>query len=198
MIAILTILLCAAIVVSALAAERSARARHRWRAVALNLFGLACLGVGLLAIFSWSHHGAVISHRLAMVDHGVHPAGSLVRLRVDSDGQVMPANNAGSDVTGDDDASPTAVDVEGTPSPPSSDAATDVPGVEQPAEHPPSQQARTTVGTTPRPMNSRPRSKSTTQPAPHGSIAKTGTRGRYTRSRCVPVRTCVNARRGKN
>jgi hypothetical protein len=136
MIAILTILLCAAIVVSAMAAERSARARHRLRAVALNLFGLACLGVGLLAIFSWSHRGAVISHRLAMVDRGIHPAGSLVRLLVDGDGRVVPANNTGSDVTGADDASPPAADVEDAPSPPSSDAATDAPGVELPAEQP--------------------------------------------------------------
>ena len=42
-----------------------------------------------------------------MVDRGVHPAGSLVRLLVDSDGRVMPADNAGADVPGADDASPT-------------------------------------------------------------------------------------------
>ena len=67
---ILAILLCMAIVISAIAAERSARARHRFRAVCLNLFGIGCLGVGLLSIYAWCHGGAVVVRQVAMAEIG--------------------------------------------------------------------------------------------------------------------------------
>ena len=43
----LIIVLCVAVVIFAVLAERSARSSHRFRAIGLNLVGLFCLGVGL-------------------------------------------------------------------------------------------------------------------------------------------------------
>jgi hypothetical protein len=145
MISILTILLCAAIVVAAIAAERSARASHRLRAFVLNLFGLTCLGMGLLAICAWSHNrGAVISHRVAMVERP-HSAGSLVRLLVDNDGRVVPTENVPADVTVAEDSPPSAVDVEAAAATPGPDAAVDVSGLEQSAAQPAEQPAEATL-----------------------------------------------------
>jgi hypothetical protein len=81
---ILAILLCIAVVISAIAAERSARARHRFRAVCLNLFGIGCLGVGLVSIYAWCQGGAVVARQVAMAEMETSP-GTLVRLFVDGD-----------------------------------------------------------------------------------------------------------------
>ena len=79
MAAILVVVLCIAVVISAVAAERSARARHRFRAVCLNLFGIGCLGVGLLSLYAWCHGGVVVVRQVAMAETETNP-GTLVRL----------------------------------------------------------------------------------------------------------------------
>ncbi|MHB8969823.1 MAG: hypothetical protein ACYC3X_08845 [Pirellulaceae bacterium] len=152
MILILAIPLCVAIVIAAIAAERSARASHRWRALVLNLLGLSCLGIGLLAVYGWSHsRSVVISHRVAMVEQPLpversRPASSLVRLLVDNEGRSVPA----ADVPAADvpavpvaaDPAPSAADVEAaaTPGP---ESTVDVPGLERSAEQPVEQPAKT-------------------------------------------------------
>ena len=74
-----SVVLCIAVVISAIAAERSARARRRFRAVCLNLFGIGCLGVGLLSLYAWCHGGAVVVRQVAMAEMEANP-GTLVRL----------------------------------------------------------------------------------------------------------------------
>jgi hypothetical protein len=58
---ILVVLMCAMIVLFAVAADRSARANRRWRAGLLNLCGLLLLVLGAFALFAWSHHGHSVS-----------------------------------------------------------------------------------------------------------------------------------------
>ena len=84
MAASLVVMLCIAVVISAVAAERSARAHHRFRAVCLNLFGIGCLGVGLLSLYAWCHGDAVVVRQIALAQTETNP-GTLVRLFVDSD-----------------------------------------------------------------------------------------------------------------
>jgi uncharacterized membrane protein YidH (DUF202 family) len=62
----LIIVLCVAVVIFALLAERSARSSHRFRAIGLNLVGMLCLGVGLGAIFAWSHGISVQATQVAV------------------------------------------------------------------------------------------------------------------------------------
>ncbi|MBM4094248.1 MAG: hypothetical protein FJ276_33295, partial [Planctomycetes bacterium] len=52
---VLAVVLGAAVVMSAVWAGREARAKHRIRAIALNLFGIACLALGFVALWSWSN-----------------------------------------------------------------------------------------------------------------------------------------------
>lgn len=60
------IVLCVAVVFAAVLAERSARSHHRFRAIGLNVVGLLCLGVGLGAIFAWSHGISVEATQVAV------------------------------------------------------------------------------------------------------------------------------------
>ena len=85
MFTILIAALCLLIVASAMGADRSARASRRWRAVGLNLCGIGCLALGLIAIFAWSRGGIAVTQQLAAVDPAGHPA-TVVRLLVDQDG----------------------------------------------------------------------------------------------------------------
>lgn len=55
MLSILAVVLGLVIIVSAVAADRSARARHPFRAVLLNLFGIGCIGLGLVSVYAWVH-----------------------------------------------------------------------------------------------------------------------------------------------
>ena len=84
MLTILAFLLCFAIIASAVTADRSARANHKFRAVLLNLCGIGCLAVGLLVIFAWSRGGVVVPMHMAMAQSAGNP-GTLVRLMVTND-----------------------------------------------------------------------------------------------------------------
>ena len=70
---VFVVLLCVLIVLFAVAADRSARAKRRWRAGLLNLCGLFLLAVGVLALFAWSHHGHVVSVQFGRSAYGVQP-----------------------------------------------------------------------------------------------------------------------------
>jgi hypothetical protein len=93
MLTTLAVLLCITIVISAVWADRSARAKHTWRAVCLNLCGIGCLAVGLVVISAWNRGGSVVPRRVAVVDTPGNP-GTLVRLLVNSDGRVERARPA--------------------------------------------------------------------------------------------------------
>ena len=67
---VFVVLLCALIVLFAVAADRSARAHRRWRAGLLNLCGLFLLAVGVLALFAWSHHGRLVSVQFGRSAYG--------------------------------------------------------------------------------------------------------------------------------
>lgn len=67
---VFVVLLCALIVLFAVAADRSARAHRRWRAGLLNLCGLFLLAVGVLALFAWSHHGRLVSVEFGRTAYG--------------------------------------------------------------------------------------------------------------------------------
>lgn len=82
MAAIPILALCAAVVISVVAAERSARAGLRCRAMCLNLCGLGCLGVGLMTLFAWCHSGTLVMRQVAMAQQTHTDADSLMRLYV--------------------------------------------------------------------------------------------------------------------
>lgn len=93
MLSILAVVLGLVIIVSAIGADRSARARHTFRAIALNLCGIGCLALGLVSVYAWSHHGLDRSRQVAVAI----PAGELapaadratmVQLVVGSDGRL--------------------------------------------------------------------------------------------------------------
>ncbi len=62
----ITLVLCAVVVIAAVSAERSARSHRRFRAIGLNLIGLACLGLGLGALFAWSHGVKIQTTQIAV------------------------------------------------------------------------------------------------------------------------------------
>ncbi len=94
MLSILAVVLGLVIIVTAISADRSARARHNFRAIVLNLCGIGCLAFGLFSVYHWSHHGidrshqvAVVSHNGTVVSHGDHRA-TMVQLVISSDGRL--------------------------------------------------------------------------------------------------------------
>lgn len=66
---VFVVLLCALIVLFAVAADLAAHANRRWRAGLLNLCGLLLLALGVLALFVWSHHGRMASIQLGRPAH---------------------------------------------------------------------------------------------------------------------------------
>jgi uncharacterized membrane protein YidH (DUF202 family) len=83
------IVLCGLVVIAAVMAERSARSHRRFRAIGLNLVGLLCLGVGLGAIFAWSHGISVEATQVA------------VAAAVDADSQATVADVVNSTLDAD-------------------------------------------------------------------------------------------------
>ena len=95
--------LCAAVVISAVAAERSARAGRRCRAVCLNLCGLGCLGVGLMTLYAWCHSGTLVMRQVAMAQQTRADADRLMRLYVEGDAAGAD-EGAGADESADESA----------------------------------------------------------------------------------------------
>lgn len=87
---ILIILLVIAVILSAVAAERSARGHHRLRAACLNLFGIGCLGAGLVSLYAWSHGHETLTGQIAFASAQANP-GTLVELILDSGQPTAPA-----------------------------------------------------------------------------------------------------------
>jgi hypothetical protein len=87
---ILIVVLGLAVIISAVAAERSARSHRRFRAVCLNLFGIGCLGAGLIGLYTWSHGGVVVLRQVAMAASEAD-AGSMVALLWDDNQSATPA-----------------------------------------------------------------------------------------------------------
>lgn len=77
-----------AVLVSAIAADRSARKQHRLRAVCLNLFGLGCLAAGLLSLYCWSHGRQTVMRQLAMASVQLERGGLASLLIAESDTQA--------------------------------------------------------------------------------------------------------------
>ncbi len=93
---ILAIVFGLVIVVTAIAADRSARARHPFRAIVLNLLGIGCLVMGLVSVFSWSHHH--VAPRLQVVAACQDDDQStIVRLVLGSDGRLQYPTSSRSD-----------------------------------------------------------------------------------------------------
>jgi hypothetical protein len=129
---IVIILLIIAVILSAIAAERSARGHHRLRAVCLNLFGIGCLGAGLVSLYAWSHGQETLTAQIAFARAQANP-GTLVELFLDSGQQATeqapPAAPAAPDAPAPEqgasaDSPPPATTIELTaeaPDPPSTD-----------------------------------------------------------------------------
>ena len=114
MLSILAIVLGLVIIVSAVAADRSARARRPFRAVLLNLFGIGCLGLGLVSVYAWAQPGVRghHQHQVAVADSGDRAL--VVKLVVGHDGRLehLVTAEAAQDDSGLEAVAETAADAE--------------------------------------------------------------------------------------
>jgi uncharacterized integral membrane protein len=95
MLSIITLVLGLMIIVSAVAADRSSRTHRPFRAILLNLCGIACLAVGLISIFTWSHHRS--DHRHMIAASSPSDSAVMVQLVTGSDGRLEPVTTSGDD-----------------------------------------------------------------------------------------------------
>ncbi len=108
----LIVVLGLAVIISAVAAERSARARRRLCAVCLNLVGIVCLALGLLGLCAWCRGDFVVARQVTMATAGASPA-AVAQWLLDARPAHPPEAVEGLEIS-DRDAAPLSGDADAT------------------------------------------------------------------------------------